>query len=726
MPIRVNLPDGSVVNFPDSMTPDQVQSAMRRLTQGKAADPVVRPEDKPYGWREQMPLASAAVDALQGARAGLLRTAFKGGDLIRRGLGMERVIDTPEAQAAMTPPQSLAGKVGFYGEQIGEFAVPLSKVTAAVKGAPMAARMLAEGAAAAGVGAVQSGGDPNAAIVAGTLGAMAPSVGAVVRTGGRVLQRAAAGAKESGVGGALASAVRTVAPAEPKAMMVQALKPRALRVNFPAALDRALPEIKAAEQQIGKPVESIDGLIEATQQAKRNVQGQLNQLRGPQHAMGAEVDLSPVADAMTKSIPSKVKIENPALANRMVATANVYRRNFTLEESERLLQETNAELEGFYAQYPQAQRKALISNPSVAALESQAKALRDAIYAKLDAPGQGAAARELNRRYGSLMEVEHEAMRRANVAKRQQPESLSEQIGAVRAAGEMARGTWRLMHGDLSGAADIAAGGAMRSTAKAIKDSQTTDALIRRAMAGYKGRSVPVTMPLPTQIRGLLEPGARRMGPAPDASFVRGVPAVAQPANPRRLLPEAQAPRVVRPMPGEVQPDPSGGGSVPSAPIDYAVDPTRQVKAGGFKVKQYSSDPQAAKAAVANPEVRSMLNHMLQDLKTFTPQRGRLINDPNDPGFSIYARGVAGSPVGDDIRVISEQNVGNAQIVRAIKDLLAGKTPTNRLHTAALDAAEGYLERREGYRGPVMPSWAVEEDDGFAAFSRAVDELSDR
>jgi len=64
---------------------------------------------------------------------------------------------------------------------------------------------------------------------------------------------------------------------------------------------------------------------------------------------------------------------------------------------------------------------------------------------------------------------------------------------------------------------------------------------------------------------------------------------------------------------------------------------------------------------------------------------------------------VAGSPIGDDIRVISEQNVGNNAIKRAIRDLLSGKLPTNRLHTAALDAAVGYIEKRPGYMGPTVP-----------------------
>ena len=98
-----------------------------------------------------------------------------------------------------------------------------------------------------------------------------------------------------------------------------------------------------------------------------------------------------------------------------------------------------------------------------------------------------------------------------------------------------------------------------------------------------------------------------------------------------------------------------------------------------------------------------MLRVMREDLGTFTPQRGRLITDPYDRNSSVYARGGPGSPVGDDIRVISEQNVGNRDIAAAIDDLLAGKAPSNRLHTAAIDAAHGYAEGRQGYRGPVLP-----------------------
>ena len=98
--------------------------------------------------------------------------------------------------------------------------------------------------------------------------------------------------------------------------------------------------------------------------------------------------------------------------------------------------------------------------------------------------------------------------------------------------------------------------------------------------------------------------------------------------------------------------------------------------------------------------------------------------------------------MGDDVRVISEQNVWECRDCRAIEDLLAGKTPSNRLHTAALDAAQGYLEGRAGYRGPELPldetgglaGMAARESsrgggerprvDDFEAFSRIFDDVA--
>lgn len=668
------------------------------------------------------------ADVGRGAVAGLMKTGFHGGDVIRRALGMERVIETPEAQAAMTAPASAGGRLGMMAEQAAEFIAPGVGVARATKAVPWFGRTMAQAGTAAGVAGAQTGGDPASMITAAGLGAGVDTAARVAGAGLRGVSRAAAGAREGGLGGAMAGMIRTVAPGEPKTMMVQAIKPRATNVNFARSLDRAMPEIKAVETAGGKAIQGIDDLATTITAAKRQVRSQLDQMAGPKRAAGWQVDLSGVADAMETSIPRKLQIENPEAALRLRNSAQVYRQAFSLEDAEQLLKETNAEMEAFYNKYPISQRRALTADPEWARLNAQAQAMRTAIYQRLDEEGGGAAARELQRRYGALLDVETEVARRSNVAKRQQPESLSEQLSTARAAMSIARGVYRAVRGldPVGGMADIVGGVAMRDTAKFMREQQTTDALIRRAMAGFKGQPTPVPLPAQRPIRGQLGPGARPMPPVQDPSGGRGVSAwgdVQYSGRPRQL-PEAPEPRRVFEMPGEIQPDQPSGRLIPAAPIDYAIDPTVTVKAGGVRVKQFAGDPEAVAAAVATPEVRQMLKTMLEDLDTFQPTKGRLIRTAKgDPTSEVYSYGAPGSGVADDIRVISEQNVGHGEIGRAIQDLLAGRAPTNRLHTAALDAAMGYLEKRPGYHAPSIPSEFVPEDTGFEAFSEAVESV---
>jgi hypothetical protein len=443
---------------------------------------------------------TAAVDMAEGAVSGAASTVYQGGDLIRRGLGMPRVLERPDAQQAMHAPETVAGTIGRGVEQAAEFGVPLSKVSKATAASSLLTRAAAEGAASAGVAGAQTGGDPGAMLLSGAGGVVLPFAGAAARTGAKVARQAAAGAQEGGLGGAVASAVRNVAPGEPRVMLTQALKPRNAAVNWGGSVDRALPELKAAEAALGKPVESLDDLRATIKTAKAANRAEYNAVAGPLRDQGTTVDLTPVADNIVKNIPRKLQVTNPARAKAIAKATTVYRKRFTLEDAETLLQDTNAELEAHYAQFPQAQRAALRAKPEIAQLVSEAEALRTAIYDTLDAAAPNASAREVQRRYGALLDIEQEAMRRANVAARQQPESLSEQIGAVRAAADMARGGWRLAHGDLSGAADIAAAHAGRATSKAIKESQTTDALIRRAFAGYQ---TPTTQAAAAAARGV-------------------------------------------------------------------------------------------------------------------------------------------------------------------------------------------------------------------------------
>lgn len=557
---EVTAPDGRVLEIdgPSPPTEADLDHIFSTVAPAPPADvsklPAIRPMAShraapalvaPGGGRGTRLDVRKSDDFAAGAATGPVSTVFHGGDLLRRGwnavtpasLNVERVIDRPEVQRAITPPDSPHGRAGFLLEQAAEAALPLGAVSRGTKGASLFRRVLADAATGGAVTATQTGGDPQSTAAAVGAGVALPVFGAM----GRVAQRTAAAAADEGIGGAVASVVRAAAPQDAKTMLVQALKPRATKTGFEASLERAVPEIKAAESQMGKPISGVDDLLTATKTAKRNIQQQLDQVRGT--APGVQIDLSPVADAVDQSIPKKLQLENPKLAAALREQAQAYRQAFSLDDAEQLLRETNADLEGFYAKYPTAQRRALAADPEAARLHAQAVALRTSIDDGLDrmADGAGEAAKELRRRYGALLDVEEEAYRRANVAKRQQPESLSEQVSKVRAAADMARGAYRLTRGDLGGAADIAAAHAGRQAATYLKEQQTTDALIRRAFAGFKGERVSVSMPARRPIRGLLGRGPVITPPPADASFVRGVradPAIS--GTPRVLPPAAQ------------------------------------------------------------------------------------------------------------------------------------------------------------------------------------------
>jgi hypothetical protein len=124
--------------------------------------------------KEDSPDRSIVADTIGGIGSGVLSAIFHGGDLIRRGLGMERVIDKPEVQSMITAPDSTAGRLGKGAEQLGEFFIPAGAVakggkaweaaTTAAKLSPrvaatlnLAGRAALEGAAAGGVTAAQSG-----------------------------------------------------------------------------------------------------------------------------------------------------------------------------------------------------------------------------------------------------------------------------------------------------------------------------------------------------------------------------------------------------------------------------------------------------------------------------------------------------------------------------------------------------------------------------------------
>lgn len=272
-------------------------------------------------------------------------------------------------------------------------------------------------------------------------------------------------------------------PREATSAMTKALKPLSTNLQFKDNIGRALPEIKATETALGKPIESVEDLAKGIKLAKRKVWSEYEAMLGPNAAK--MVDGSPIADAIIKTIPGKLRLQNPAAAAKIEELANTYRRNFSIAELDDFLGTSNAELASYYAKYPAARTTAQNANPEIAQNVAEAESLRDVIYKAIDSSGGGDAAREIKRRYGSLMNMEKEVQRRLNVAARQNPDSLSEQMSKWHAAYQIGKGIVTLSPGEIVGAI------ASSKVASAIKQANTSDALIANVFRNYKPQPKP-------------------------------------------------------------------------------------------------------------------------------------------------------------------------------------------------------------------------------------------
>jgi hypothetical protein len=276
----------------------------------------------------------------------------------------------------------------------------------------------------------------------------------------------------------------------PEQAITKGIKPPRSNIGFFEKLDRSVPEIKAVEGQLGKPIENIDDLLEGAKLAKKNVRAQFDAIAG---------------DKLSQ-------IDGADIANK---TGNQdYFRTFSIEELEGRLRNVNAQLDTYYDKFPAARRAATAGNAETAGLVSEAKAIRDTLYKALDPAGEGGAPAELQRRYGSIMDLEQEALKRRNVAARANPDSLTEQLGTVGAGMQIGKGLLRGLTGDFKGGlTDIAGAATGYGTSRAIKAANATDALIKNAFKRYKKTPTPVDFtrqPLPT----IPDPyGVRRMTP---------------------------------------------------------------------------------------------------------------------------------------------------------------------------------------------------------------------
>ena len=309
-------------------------------------------------------------------------------------------------------------------------------------------------------------------------------------TFGAVARDAALGGAIGGVaGGALAAipgigigAYRTgkeiknfVSP-ETTVALTKAIKPSANNTKFVPALKTVLPDIEETARLTNTPIKNIDALSSVITTTKQRIWKSYESLLKPNQT--AEIDGNEIADSILSGINKRFAAQNPGKVERITQIAETYRKPLSLEDAEEFLQDANNELHSYYAKNKVGQNAAA-NDPEVAYVLREAQALRKALYSKLEElTGTDAAA--LKNKWGALTNIQNEVLKRANVAARQNPDSLAEQLSFASGVGDILTNAGNMQFGN------VAKGVGKIATARYLKNKNTTDSLIQSAFRQKK------------------------------------------------------------------------------------------------------------------------------------------------------------------------------------------------------------------------------------------------
>lgn len=313
--------------------------------------------------------------------------------------------------------------------------------------------------------------------------------------------------KVAGAPAALSDAAKSAVRVDPAQVLVKALKPSSGNPDFVDSLPRAMGDIKAAEAHTG-PIVDNESLITAAHKALGLNRDAMYPWEAVPSDMKMQVHGAPITNAMMDAAGEMLKLEDPASHAAIAQKAGAYDRPFTIDELKNLHEEGNKRLNGFYSAAPDKQSAMLGSGLNPAVEEAKVAAIRDLRYKALDPENEGAGPREIQQRYGDIADILNAAMKRRNTSIGSQP--ISPAAGLRE---EILANARIFKHGDVT--------------------PPNADALIKKAFENVEPGGAHPAPPDTPRVAGYLSAPAREMPATPDPSFVRGVPAMAEPPNPR-------------------------------------------------------------------------------------------------------------------------------------------------------------------------------------------------
>ena len=388
------------------------------------------------------------------------------------------------------------------------------------------------------------------------INAVAPGLGAQSEDAGRSFDKgdtAAGFGKTAGIGvntvlgikapAMLRGAARTISGEalpnpfhlDPEVATEQVFRPGPADSEFPKIAPGAFSDVKAfggapPRGLFGRPTVGVKDLAPGgnTTAAIGAMQEQgLEPWLARARSINTQINGDQIVQATRSAIPELMWTKDPAGAAAIVREAQQTwgGKQFTPDQFRDFLRTGNAGLSRFYKQAPTGQQSAITSGSAPAINDAEISGIRRALYESLDPENGGAGPREIQERTGAVTNLRNAAERRSNAILGEKP------VSPMAAAGRVIAAPFE------------AATLPFRSNPEAILN-RAIHPILGRSDALIRGlyRQAPDAPPLPQPApfaapRGLVGQGPTITPPPEDASFVRSVPAMAQPPNPARAIP---------------------------------------------------------------------------------------------------------------------------------------------------------------------------------------------
>lgn len=281
--------------------------------------------------------------------------------------------------------------------------------------------------------------------------------------------------------------------ATPAQQLSRALRPKNTTLDFDRQAETAMPLVKRAAADIGRPVTDLESFDVAREKALSDQVDQQKQLAGANQVSGSG---QPIADAIKAKVTKLFRTENPEAATLIDEWADrTYGRDFTFDELDQLRQDGNASLQGYHGKLPVGQM-ALDRSMDTAIKIAKTRATRQLQIDLANAhSGTGDAFAQTNGNIGSLLTMEDIVDRRWNVEQRQALKNLPQQLGMLARLGLYGRAARSIVAGNpVGGMIDALTGMGTARLADFLRETNSTNGQIASAFRRLTTEPAPVAM----------------------------------------------------------------------------------------------------------------------------------------------------------------------------------------------------------------------------------------